>query len=184
MPVAGICFLPLRAAVAGVLTTTLFIVVVAMLPPGAGRATPALAPPLAGDCGAGAADLTGVRGTGLPFGACNTNHPDFMFKARSGSVHLHAAAYHPCSDHHTPADQQRGYRKCQRWSSHIYNDCAERDGVPAESVLTSTQSEVTTDGVIQQPINSDNRQPIAQRTPQTDVGLLTMLCTSELSSLC
>ena len=81
MPVAGICFLPLRAAVAGVLTTTLFIVVVAMLPPGAGRATGDLAPPLAGDCGAGAADLTGVRGTGLPFGACNANHPDFMFTA-------------------------------------------------------------------------------------------------------
>ena len=103
VPVAGICFLPLRAAVPGVLTTTLLIVVVAMLPPGAGRPTPALAPPLAGDCGAGAADLTGVRGTGLPFGACIANHTRTHVHSPS-SVHLHAAACHPCSGNHTPAN--------------------------------------------------------------------------------
>lgn len=57
VPVAGICFLPLRA-VAGVLRA-------------AAVAAPTLLPLCAGDRGAGAeAALTGVRGTGLPFGAC------------------------------------------------------------------------------------------------------------------
>jgi hypothetical protein len=97
VPVAGICFLPLRAAVVGVLR--------APAVPG----PPALAPPLcAGDRGAGAADLTGVRGTGLPFGACSVDHRRTSHNQPEGtSDSLPAALCQPCSDGTTPADRRR-----------------------------------------------------------------------------